>query len=734
MGRSSVSIGSSLLVERESDLQRSGQPPSPFPVHYLLFLPLSFCSPSSTSRELRKKKASAFCFALFYTLAVEMDLLPETVTIRQQRDVELSLLNFLRKYEPEVYRLWRHHPDYSDADSDDYEDLSSPSSSSAAADAPHHDDGEASDAAPPTAFHRRRHMDYVRKQIGVLPGHLQGLYPAQTWLVYWALQAADVLGVTEELYQVAPQAAIAHFLLSCLKEDVAPLSESTSAAGEAADAADASTTERNASPMAFSPPSGLTPFPLAARASSSHASIGFASGPLAQLPHLVASYAALSALCILGESRYVAQLPRLAMKRWLLELRNEDGSFKVHRGGESDIRASYCAAVLASLLRLDEVDTFPIDGDLDAEAAAEVMRIRQTPLMTPLTARYVASCQTHEGGFACGDHAAEAHGAYTQCGLAALLLMKQPHLCDLSSLRRWLAARQLKFEGGFNGRTNKLVDSCYSHWVGTAHVLLRVCESYARLLGTQSGAHPQETSSSASSASQSTCLRAREVMLLDHAQLIDATMILAQDDEQWKHVEAEHRAAEAQVDAFLGVEDAASEAPLLSLDRFLSFNHPNSSSTKKRVEEEKEAHKDSNRLSFPYEPVGDYFFNQRKLQQYVFRCCQEVGVGGLMDKPGCPNDSYHTCYSLSGVSSAQNLQYVAHALRAASATYLATAFDAGYVPRKTEGDGGYGVVLGIESPSPASAVAVLRSTNPILNIHRSRVVSTLSTKGLRTFL
>jgi len=24
----------------------------------------------------------------------------------------------------------------------------------------------------------------------------------------------------------------------------------------------------------------------------------------------------------------------------------------------------------------------------------------------------------------------------------------------------------MKFEGGFQGRTNKLVDGCYSHWVG----------------------------------------------------------------------------------------------------------------------------------------------------------------------------------------------------------------------------------------------------------------------------
>ncbi len=37
---------------------------------------------------------------------------------------------------------------------------------------------------------------------------------------------------------------------------------------------------------------------------------------------------------------------------------------------------------------------------------------------------------------------------------------------DLPLLISWLAARQYAPEGGFSGRTNKLVDGCYSHWVG----------------------------------------------------------------------------------------------------------------------------------------------------------------------------------------------------------------------------------------------------------------------------
>lgn len=37
---------------------------------------------------------------------------------------------------------------------------------------------------------------------------------------------------------------------------------------------------------------------------------------------------------------------------------------------------------------------------------------------------------------------------------------------DVPLLLSWLSARQYAPEGGFAGRTNKLVDGCYSHWVG----------------------------------------------------------------------------------------------------------------------------------------------------------------------------------------------------------------------------------------------------------------------------
>lgn len=43
---------------------------------------------------------------------------------------------------------------------------------------------------------------------------------------------------------------------------------------------------------------------------------------------------------------------------------------------------------------------------------------------------------------------------------------------DVPLLLSWLSAQQTVSEGGFAGRTNKLVDACYSHWIGGCWALL----------------------------------------------------------------------------------------------------------------------------------------------------------------------------------------------------------------------------------------------------------------------
>jgi protein farnesyltransferase subunit beta len=57
--------------------------------------------------------------------------------------------------------------------------------------------------------------------------------------------------------------------------------------------------------------------------------------------------------------------------------------------------------------------------------------------------------------------------------LAALALLGAADRIDADKLASWVVHRQMRFEGGFQGRPNKLVDGCYSFWVGGVYPLLQ---------------------------------------------------------------------------------------------------------------------------------------------------------------------------------------------------------------------------------------------------------------------
>lgn len=103
-------------------------------------------------------------------------------------------------------------------------------------------------------------------------------------------------------------------------------------------------------------------------------------------------------------------------------------------------------------------------------------------LLVPCSCIFGFSCQTYEGGFA-GAPGCEAHGGYTFCGAASLVLLNQTSLMNADSLAHWIVMRQMRFEGGFQGRPGKLVDACYSYWVGAAAVVVqKVLEAKHELL------------------------------------------------------------------------------------------------------------------------------------------------------------------------------------------------------------------------------------------------------------
>jgi len=177
---------------------------------------------------------------------------------------------------------------------------------------------------------------------------------------------------------------------------------------------------------------------------------GFAGGPHpGQIAHLAPTYAAINTLVTLGTPSALAAVDRTSLHAFLRRMKQPDGSFSMHDDGECDVRGVYTALAVASITNL-------LDDELRAGAA-----------------EWVASCQTFEGGIG-ATPGEEAHGGYTFCGLAALVLLGQVGMLRVPPLTRWLVDRQMGVHGGFQGRTNKLVDGCYSFWQGGAFPLLEL--------------------------------------------------------------------------------------------------------------------------------------------------------------------------------------------------------------------------------------------------------------------
>lgn len=170
-----------------------------------------------------------------------------------------------------------------------------------------------------------------------------------------------------------------------------------------------------------------------------------------QVPHLASTYAAILSLVELGTEEAYAMINREGMYKFLMSLRNPSrkGSFHMHENGEEDMRGVYIAVILADLLNLDKTQLLDGVGD------------------------YISSCQSYEGGIA-SEPFGEAHGGYSFCGFAALCCLKETHKINLEKFIYWAVNRQMSVEGGFNGRTNKVVDNCYSFWQGALFKLINV--------------------------------------------------------------------------------------------------------------------------------------------------------------------------------------------------------------------------------------------------------------------
>ena len=105
-----------------------------------------------------------------------------------------------------------------------------------------------------------------------------------------------------------------------------------------------------------------------------------------------------------------------------------------------------------------------------------------------------------------------------------LTMAKCTSSLDVPRLIAWLSSRQYAPEGGFSGRTNKLVDGCYSHWVGGCFPLIEAC-----LNGSSRGGNDDVAATTTTSTKASSRLPPAEESLFSREGLIRYILCCCQD-------------------------------------------------------------------------------------------------------------------------------------------------------------------------------------------------------------
>lgn len=318
----------------------------------------------------------------------------------------------------------------------------------------------------------------------------------------------------------------------------------------------------------------------------------------------------------------------------------------MHEGGEVDVRGCYCALASCHML------------GMDVKQVAEACSLGQ----------YVRACQSMEGGIG-GEPGNEAHGGYAFCGFAALMLAEQPDALSVSQLTAWASRMQGWMEGGFMGRTCKLVDGCYSLWQGGVFPLLAQAtdgEGKLSVLGeyANSIADAQEMHAAVDALLDNINIEAElmEIKALEPSGPQENALSVAQRgqqrfeaaveasfkfEEEYK-TEAAQRMEHAEVrkaDTLMALEEAADAQE--SLQRAREHAESAACAAVTLLENYRKEHQeDSLASNLLYDPLA--------LQLWLLVCCQTGARGGLRDKPGKRPDYYHTCYCLSGLSSAQH--------------------------------------------------------------------------------
>lgn len=154
------------------------------------------------------------------------------------------------------------------------------------------------DATLPVIY-RTEHIRFIEAAIRRLSSSYECLDSSRPWLVYWILNAAQLLGhrMSDELLD-----DVVNFLIQCRSPDG-----------------------------------------------------GFGGGP-GQYAHLAPTYAAVNSLSIIGTERAFHAIDRKSMLKFLSSVREPNGAYRLHVDGETDIRGVYCAVTVARLCHFSAED------------------------------------------------------------------------------------------------------------------------------------------------------------------------------------------------------------------------------------------------------------------------------------------------------------------------------------------------------------------------------------------
>ncbi|ETB57427.1 hypothetical protein YYC_04325 [Plasmodium yoelii 17X] len=382
---------------------------------------------------------------------------------------------------------------------------------------------------------------------------------------------------------------------------------------------------------------------------------GFGGG-LNQYTHITTTYAAICVFIYLNddENNFLGFIDKKKLHSYILQLKCKDGSFRLHKDGEIDMRGTYCAISVCSMCHI------------------------LTKKIKKNVAKYILSCQNYEGGFT-SEKFQESHGGYTYCALATLCILGKIKKVNLNKLMLWLINKQGNLEGAFTGRTNKLVDACYSFWIGSIFFIINEIYILKKLFK-QSESKQKPIN--------------KNIKTIDNASYAksDGFKVFESDHlkENSKNFEGNQKLNICPTSPKSGKLPIASNKNITFTtiashtnnenNHNNNENNHNNNNTENSIPpldtKEKNTHiihdklntsvKDLYNTSMEYKEdlffkkcqnkfAGNtnILFNMNYLRLYLLLCSQS-NKGGMKDKPKEKTDYYHTCYALSGLALVEN--------------------------------------------------------------------------------